>query len=83
MNTESKPLTTKFTTKGQVVIPKKIRTKLGIDDSTEALVYEENGRIVLQPINAAFIGGIRGRLGNLQLVENLEAERAKERKPEP
>jgi AbrB family looped-hinge helix DNA binding protein len=80
MNTDSKPLTTTFTTKGQVVIPKKIRTKLGIEDGTEATVHEEGGRIILQPINAAYIGTLRGRLGNLQLVENLEADRAKERK---
>lgn len=80
MNTDSKPLTTTFTTKGQVVIPKKIRVKLGIEEGTEALVFEENGRIVLQPVNAAFIGGIRGRLGSHQLVESLEAERGKEGK---
>lgn len=77
---DTKPLTTTFTTKGQVVIPKKLRTRLGIEDGTEATVYEENGRIILQPINAAYIGALRGRLGNLALVEALEAERGKEGK---
>jgi AbrB family looped-hinge helix DNA binding protein len=78
MNSESKVI---FTTKGQVVIPKKIRTKLGIEEGTEAIVREENGCIIMQPINAAYIGGLRGRLGNVELVETLEAERTKERKP--
>lgn len=78
MNSETKVI---FSTKGQVIIPKKIRTKLGIDEGTEAIVHEENGRIIMQPINAAYIAGLRGRLGNVELVETLEAERAKERKP--
>jgi AbrB family looped-hinge helix DNA binding protein len=77
MNSETKVV---FSTKGQVIIPKKIRTKLGIEEGTEAIVHEENGRIILQPINAAYIAGLRGRLGNVELVETLEAERAKERK---
>lgn len=78
MNSETKVI---FSTKGQVIIPKKIRTKLGIEEGTEALVTEENGRICLQPINAAYIAGLRGQLGGVELVETLEAERAKERKP--
>jgi AbrB family looped-hinge helix DNA binding protein len=78
MNSETKVI---FSTKGQVIIPKKIRTKLGIEEGTEAIVSEENGRIIMQPINAAYIGGLRGRLGNVELVETLEAERAMERKP--
>jgi AbrB family looped-hinge helix DNA binding protein len=77
MNSETKVV---FSTKGQVIIPKKIRTKLGIEEGTEAIVHEENGRIILQPINAAYIAGLRGRLGNVELVQTLEAERAKERK---
>jgi AbrB family looped-hinge helix DNA binding protein len=80
---EPKMLTTTFTTKGQVVIPKKLRTQLGIEEGTEAIVREENGCIILQPINQAFIGGLRGRLGNLSLVETLEAERGKERRNDP
>lgn len=80
MNADNKPLSTTFTTKGQIVIPKKIRTKLGIEDGTVAIVREENGCIILQPINQAYIGGLRGRLGNLPLVESLEADRAKETK---
>lgn len=77
MNSETKVV---FSTKGQVIIPKKIRTKLGIEEGTEAIVHEENGRIIMQPINAAYIAGLRGRLGNVELVQTLEAERAKERK---
>ncbi len=77
MNSETKVV---FSTKGQVIIPKKIRTKLGIEEGTEAIIAEENGRIFLQPINAAYIAGLRGRLGNVELVQALEAERAKERK---
>jgi AbrB family looped-hinge helix DNA binding protein len=81
MKNDNKLLTTTFTTKGQVVIPKKIRTKLAIQEGTVATVYEDNGRIILQPVNESFIGGLRGMYADLPLVETLEADRGKERKP--
>jgi AbrB family looped-hinge helix DNA binding protein len=78
MKTASQSLTTTFTTKGQVVIPKKIRTKLGIEIGTLATVREENGCIILQPINQSFVGALRGRLSQSPLVESLEEDRGKE-----
>ena len=80
MKNDNKLLTTTFTTKGQVVIPKKIRTSLAIEDGTVATVREENGCIILQPINQSYIGALRGMHSDLGLVEALEAERGKEGK---
>lgn len=37
----------KVTRRGQVTIPKALRERTGIDDGTEVIFHEENGRIVI------------------------------------
>jgi AbrB family looped-hinge helix DNA binding protein len=42
---------TTFTTKGQIVIPKVIRDRLGLVEGRVAVVEADHGRIILHPIN--------------------------------
>ena len=43
---------TAMSTRGQIVLPKKIRTALNLGAGTRFLVFSEQGNILLQPITA-------------------------------
>ena len=47
-----------------MVIPAHLRRSLGIEEGTTVVITEENGRLVVQPITAGFIRGLRGSLKN-------------------
>ena len=72
---------TTATTKGQVVIPSSVRRKLGIKSGTRIRVEldEANGQIILKPITREYIHSLRGRLKGKGLLEELAAEKSKER----
>lgn len=40
----------KISTKGQVVIPKEIRDKLGITPDDRLRIYDQNGKVIIEPI---------------------------------
>jgi len=69
------------TVKGQIVIPSKIRRKLGIKESTRIQIDldEENKKIVLTPITRDYIHSVRGRLKGKGLLKSLAAEKKIER----
>jgi AbrB family looped-hinge helix DNA binding protein len=71
--------TVSFGTKGQVVIPRRLRKEFEIEDGTKAQVYEENGHIVLKPITSKFIKSLRGSLKGTKAMEVFMAERKRER----
>lgn len=48
------------TTKGQLVIPSKLRRKYGICKGTRVAMIEEENRIILQPLTRAYIHSLRG-----------------------
>jgi AbrB family looped-hinge helix DNA binding protein len=50
------------TTKGQLVIPAKLRRKFGIRKGTQVAFVEEAERLVLQPLTPEFIHSLRGCL---------------------
>ena len=52
----------KFTTKGQVVIPLRLRKQFHIEDGTRALVEATAEGILLKPVTAASIRRLRGIL---------------------
>ncbi len=54
--------TSVMTSKGQLVIPARLRRKFGIQKGTVIAFIEEKGRIVLQPVTPEFIRGLRGSL---------------------
>jgi AbrB family looped-hinge helix DNA binding protein len=69
------------TTKGQLVIPAKLRRKYSIKKGTQVAFVEEENRLVLQPITPEFIRSLRGSLGkDSKALEYLLEERRRERK---
>lgn len=72
---------TTATTKGQVVIPSSIRRKLGIKTGTRIQVEldEANAQIILKPITREYIHSLRGRFKGKGLLNELAAEKEKEK----
>jgi AbrB family looped-hinge helix DNA binding protein len=50
------------TTKGQLVIPAKLRRKYAIRKGTQVAFLEEENRLVLQPLTPEFVRSLRGVL---------------------
>jgi AbrB family looped-hinge helix DNA binding protein len=50
------------TTKGQLVIPAKLRRKYAIRKGTQVAFLEEENRLVLQPLTPEFVKSLRGSL---------------------
>jgi len=68
------------TTKGQLVIPARIRRRFGIKAGTRIRFIERGGEIVLQPVTSAAIRGLCGVLkSDTSVTAELLADRAKER----
>ena len=68
------------TTKGQLVIPSKLRRKYGIRKGTQIAFVEEEDRLLLQPLTAEFIRRLRGSLkGEPSALRILLEERKRER----
>ena len=69
------------TTKGQLVIPSKLRRKYGIRKGTKVAFVEEDRRLVLQPLTREFLSSLMGSLkGEPSLLKSLLEDRKKERK---
>jgi AbrB family looped-hinge helix DNA binding protein len=72
--------TSVVTTKGQLVIPARLRRRFGIKKGTTISFLEEGGRIVVQPVTRQFIRGLRGSLkGAPSALDLLLKERKQER----
>jgi AbrB family looped-hinge helix DNA binding protein len=68
------------TTKGQLVIPSKLRRKYAIRKGTQVAFVEEENRLVLQPLTPEFIRSLRGSLkGDPSALKVLQAERKRDR----
>ena len=74
------------TSKGQVVVPARLRRKFGIKAGTRLNFLDEDTRIVVQPVTRDFIRSFRGILkakpGEASALDQLYADRAAERKQE-
>jgi AbrB family looped-hinge helix DNA binding protein len=73
--------TSVVTTKGQLVIPARLRRRYGIKKGTRVTFLEDGGRIIVQPITHEFIRGLRGSLKEepsalASLLESRKRERA-------
>src|SRR6266446_9747105 len=68
------------TTKGQLVIPSKLRRKYAIRKGTQVAFVEEENRLVLQPLTPEFIRSLRGSLkGEPSALKYLLEERKRDR----
>ena len=79
MITTHKTETVNFGTKGQVVIPRRLRKEFEIEEGTKAQVYVENGHIVLKPITSKFIKSLRGSLKGSGVMKAMMEDRKRER----
>lgn len=71
------------TTKGQLVIPAKIRRKLGIKPGTKVCFVERGGEILFQPVTKEYIRSVCGMLkSTTSVTEELLSERKKDRERE-
>ncbi len=52
--------TSLMTTKGQVVVPARLRKKYGIQPGKKIAFFEENGCIVLKPMDESFFSKYAG-----------------------
>jgi AbrB family looped-hinge helix DNA binding protein len=69
------------TSKGQVVIPSKIRKQLGIKDGTyfQIDVNAVTRQIILTPVTREYIHSLRGKYKGRGLMKALMAEKKRER----
>jgi AbrB family looped-hinge helix DNA binding protein len=68
------------TTKGQLVIPSKLRRKFGIRKGTQVAFVEEAQRLVLQPLTPEFIHSLRGSLkGEPSALKLMQEDRKRDR----
>lgn len=75
--------TTLVTTKGQVVIPSKIRRKFNIKKGTKLYVEENGEEIILTPITAAYFEKLAGVLPTKgKLTKALLQERSEDKEKE-
>ena len=83
MSTTEKLETVWFTTKGQVVIPLRLRKQFDIEDGTKAVVQATPEGILLKPMTAALIRRGRGILkhtpGGRTLTEDWAEHKKQER----
>jgi AbrB family looped-hinge helix DNA binding protein len=74
------------TSKGQLVIPAKLRRKFNIKKGTRVNFIEDNGRIVLQPVTReyiqSFVGIFKLKPGEKPATQQLLEDRAEEKRRE-
>ncbi len=75
--------TTIVTTKGQIVIPSKIRRKFNIKKGTKLYIEEKGDELVLKPVTAEYFRKIAGILSTKgRLSKSLLKERSRDREKE-
>jgi len=79
MNATLKLETVNFGTKGQVVIPRRLRKEFEIEEGTKATVVSTPEGILLKPITRSYIKSLRGSLKGTKAMETFMAERKRER----
>ena len=86
MNTTEKADTVWFTTKGQVVIPLRLRKQFHIEDGTKAIVQATPEGILLKPVTAAMIergfGLLKRKSGDKPFAEEWAEHKREEKELE-
>ncbi len=86
MNRTTQNESVRFTTKGQVVIPLRLRKLFHIEDGTRAIVSATDEGILLKPVTAATIergfGLLKRKAGTKPLAEDWAEHKREEREKE-
>jgi AbrB family looped-hinge helix DNA binding protein len=64
--------TVSFGSKGQVVIPSRLRKEFEIEEGTKATVISTPEGILIKPVTRAYIRSLRGKYRHLPLLETLQ-----------
>jgi AbrB family looped-hinge helix DNA binding protein len=73
-------VTSVITTKGQVVIPSKIRHKYGMKKGTKVAFIERGGTLVVQPLDRAYYESLAGMVGTGgEMLKSLMEDKKRER----
>ena len=71
--------TVQFTSKGQVVIPARVRRQFQIEEGTKASVTTTPEGILIRPITRAYIKSLRGSLKGKGVMKAMMTDRKRER----
>jgi AbrB family looped-hinge helix DNA binding protein len=72
--------TSVVTIKGQIVVPVKIRRKFGIKKGTTIAFIEQNGKLIIQPLDKSYFESLAGILGTEgKMLKSLMEDKKKER----
>ena len=74
--------TSVISSKGQIVIPARLRKRYGFRKGTTVVFQEERGRLVLEPNTYEAIYALQGSLREFPLEASLQEERRAELKRE-
>jgi AbrB family looped-hinge helix DNA binding protein len=75
-----RPTVSQMSTKGQVVIPARLREELGLAPGTQLTVEREGNAIILRPLTPAYIRSLRGYFRNSSLGELRDREHRKDKR---
>lgn len=68
------------TTKGQIVVPARIRRKFGIKKGTKIGFIERDGKLIIQPLNKSYFLSLAGILGtDGDMLKGLMEDKKRER----
>lgn len=72
--------TSVVTTKGQIVVPSKIRQRFNIKKGTKIAFIEQNGKLIIQPLNQNYFNALAGILGtDGDMLKSLSEDKKRER----
>jgi AbrB family looped-hinge helix DNA binding protein len=72
--------TSVVTVKGQIVVPVKIRRKYGIKKGTKIAFVEQNGKLIIQPLDKNYFESLSGILGtDGDMLKGLMEDKKRER----
>jgi len=77
---EEKMYTTIVTTKGQIVIPSKIRRRMNLKKGSKLLVEEKENEIILRPLTQAYFSSLSGKISTKGKLSELLLKKRKEQK---
>jgi len=72
--------TTIVTTKGQIVIPSKIRRRMNLKKGSKLLVEEKENEIILRPLTQAYFSSLSGKISTKGKLSELLLKKRKEQK---
>ena len=75
-----KTLVSQVSTKGQIVIPAKLREELGLEPGTQLVIEREGDAIILRPLTAAYIRNLRGYFPGSAMGELRAREHRKDKR---